>query len=87
MRFRTRPCVHWSRSQADAPNRPALALYKRAHAYFPTDKQLTVEWAKLAGEQGDIDTARQLYREVTPPPPPPPWGRRAALPTYLTDLT
>lgn len=42
----------------------ALALYKRAHALFPDDGQLLVEWAKLAGEHSEPALARQLFRQV-----------------------
>lgn len=46
----------------------ALSLYKRAHALFPDDEQLLVEWAKLAGERGDGKTARELFARIIEAP-------------------
>ena len=59
----------WARmEQRLGRDRYALSLFKRAHARFPEDSQLLVEWAKLAGEQPDSSSqalARDLFSQVT----------------------
>ena len=42
----------------------ALALYKRANMLFPKDDHLVIEWAKLASDENDFGTARELVNPL-----------------------
>ena len=55
----------WARmEQRLGDSRAAMRLYERAHALFPEDQQLLVEWAKLCAEHGDATRARKLYKTL-----------------------